>query len=240
MKNINENKIAIMQPTFIPWIGYFALIEYVDTFIFLDSVQFDKRSWQQRNKIKTSNGLKWLTIPVLSKGKYKQKIKEVEIDNGQNFPEKVINTITANYSKSKFFNQYSSDIFSILVENKKYLVDLNIELIKYMMKIWNFYTPIIKSSDLEIVGSKDELLFNICNHYEADKYISPPGSECYLEKSKYFGNNKNQKKLEYFRYEHPTWEQQFGDHIDYCSAIDLLLNYGDEGKNIITKGIPKK
>ena len=79
------NRVAIMQPTYLPWCGYFALMQAVDTFILLDSVQFAKRSWQQRNQIKTANGAKWLTVPVISKGKRQQLICEAELDDSRNF-----------------------------------------------------------------------------------------------------------------------------------------------------------
>ena len=96
-------KIAIMQPTFFPWSGYFALMEYVDIFVFLDHVQFNKRSWQQRNKIYciNTNDVKWLTVPILSKNLRHQKICEAKIDNSSSFRDKHYKFISQNYSKSK-------------------------------------------------------------------------------------------------------------------------------------------
>ena len=108
------NRIAIMQPTFLPWVGYFELIRSVDLFIFLDSVQFDKRSWQQRNIIKTPKGSQWITIPVISKGKFKQNISEVEISSQSDFTLKLIKTIKINYSKAKFYDQFSEQIFYLI------------------------------------------------------------------------------------------------------------------------------
>ena len=93
--------VAIMQPTYLPWLGYFDLIDRSDIFVFLNSVQFDKRSWQQRNRIKTPNGELMLTVPVLTKGKFKQKIYDVEIDKSKNFAKKHFNSISSNYKKSK-------------------------------------------------------------------------------------------------------------------------------------------
>jgi len=104
-------RIAIMQPTYIPWVGYFSLINKVDVFIFLDSVQFAKRSWQQRNKIKTANESIWLTVPVLSKGKQSQFINEVEIDLTRDFSEKHIASLESNYHKAPYFLKYSPDFF---------------------------------------------------------------------------------------------------------------------------------
>ena len=92
-------RVAIMQPTYLPWIGYFGLINSVDLFVFLNSVQFDKRSWQQRNKIKSPKGSLYLTVPVLSKGFSKQIIKDVKIEQNQEFYKKHINSIKHNYNK---------------------------------------------------------------------------------------------------------------------------------------------
>ena len=101
-------KIAIMQPTFMPWIGYFGMMEIVDTMVILDDVQFDKRSWQQRNKIKTESGARWITIPVKSKGLFTQLISEVEIDNEIKKQRKIISTIQNNYSNTKYFKNACS------------------------------------------------------------------------------------------------------------------------------------
>mgnify|MGYP003315469201 CR=1 FL=1 len=96
------SRIAIMQPTYLPWIGYFGLMEYVDMFVFLDSVQFEKRSWQQRNKIKTNEGERYLTIPVQSKGKRDQLINEVKVLKCSNFEKQHKRLIKQYYSKSLF------------------------------------------------------------------------------------------------------------------------------------------
>ena len=106
-------KIGISQPTFFPWQGYLALINFVDEFIFLDDVQFDKRSWQQRNKIKQINKELLLTIPVISKGKRDQKINEVKINNNTNFIEKHLKSISLSYKKCKYFSDYYSKIENI-------------------------------------------------------------------------------------------------------------------------------
>lgn len=231
MKFKNINRIAIMQPTFLPWVGYFELIRSVDLFVFLDSVQFEKRGWQQRNIIKTPNGSQWITIPVKSKGKFKQNISEVEMSTESNFSSKLIKTIKVNYSKAKFYNQFSEDIFYLIKKENKKLSILNISLIKYFLKVWDIKTPLIQSSEFNVKGVKDELLYNIVNLFNAELYISPPGSSSYLKESKFFGEEVNQKQYEFFEYKHPVWDQLYGEFIPYCSALDLLFNVGEDGKN---------
>jgi hypothetical protein len=228
-------KVAIMQPTYLPWIGYFALMESVDTFIILDSVQFSKRSWQQRNQIKTESGLKWLTVPVISKGKREQLITDVEIDYFGKFPENHINMIKQNYKKSPFFNDYSEKFFNIFRKKHKYLSLLSVDLILLIRVILNIETEIKYSSNFATQGSKGELLAELCENVGAKEYISPPGSKVYLDVSEAF--DRQQTQIRYFDYKHLQYPQIFDDFVPYMSVIDLLFNCGPESLSIIKKGI---
>ena len=221
-------KVAIMQPTYLPWIGYFALMKSVDIFIILDSVQFSKRSWQQRNQIKTESGPKWLTVPVISKGKRDQLISDVQIDYSAKFPESHINLIKQNYMKSKFFNNYSEDLFNIFRKKHKNLSSISIDLILLIRDLLNIETTIKYSSDFLTEGSKDELLAELCMHVGATEYISPPGSKVYLDDSNSF--IKRNIPVKYFDYKHPNYPQSHGDFIQYMSVIDLLFSCGPESK----------
>jgi len=226
--------VAIMQPTYLPWIGYFSLIDQVDEFIFLDSVQFSKRSWQQRNKIKTINGPVWLTIPVLSKGKRGQFISEVEIDRARNFPISHITSITHNYTKASFFSDYSQELFSILENNKNTLSILNIELIKWFCKVLKIVTPFKLSSKLDINESKADLLAIVCVQVKATEYLSPLGSKEYMDESEAFSiRNINVK---YQDYTHPKYSQLFGEFESHMSILDLLFNHGPDSMEIIRDG----
>ena len=129
--------IAIIQPTFLPWCVYMSLIEYVDEVVFLDNVQFDKRSWQQRNKIKTANGTLTLTVPVITKNLFNQHIKDVKIDYSSVFQKKMIRSISQNYSKSIYFEDYSNELFSLIENTHKSLLDLNINLISFLCEKLN-------------------------------------------------------------------------------------------------------
>ena len=151
-------KIAIMQPTFLPWPAYFALINHVDEFIFLDNVQFDKRSWQQRNFIISNNKKTLLTVPVASKSKFNQLINEVEIDQSSQYIKKHLRTIEMSYSKTEFYKKNIEDIFEIYKKNFKYLIDLNLTLIKLFLKKMKIDTKIISASELNIKEKKENLI----------------------------------------------------------------------------------
>lgn len=229
-KNSDIN-IAIMQPTYLPWIGYFSLINKVDKFVFLDNVQFSKRSWQQRNQIKTASGSQWLTVPVLSKGKRDQKIMDVVIDYTKDFPRNHILSLEKNYNNSLYFKKYMPDLHEILIAKHYFLSDLTIKIIIWLMEVLQISTKIYKSSDFNVIGIKDELLAGLCAQLRGSKYISPPGSSEYLETSKAFENKDI--IVQYFNFSHPKYLQKFGDFLPYMSILDLLFNCGPESKDII-------
>ena len=171
-----------MQPTFIPWAGYFGLIKYVDKFVFLDDVQFERRSWQQRNKIYEKNDFAFITIPIIKKNLRSQKICETRISINKNFKKKQIKRILQNYSRSEYFNNYNYFLNDILLKDFKYLSEMNIYLICEICKIIGIKTDFIKSSDLKTNGNKSEKLINICKKLNSSKYISVEGSKLYIEK----------------------------------------------------------
>ena len=227
-------RIAIMQPTYLPWMGYFGMMDSVDVFVLLDSVQFARRSWQQRNQIKTPNGPGWLTVPVLSKGKRGQLIRDVVIDIDKKFFQNHIRIVEYNYKKAPFFQNYSSELFTILSKRHEGLVALTIELMEWLKQTLGISTPFNLSSELGHEGSKASLLADLCVRLGANEYISPPGSMDYLNKSDSF--KKRGIAVRYFQYNHPEYSQCFGEFIPYMSVIDLLLNVGPESPAIIRKG----
>jgi len=232
--------VAIMQPTFLPWIGYFALIDRVDEFIFLDNVQFDKRSWQQRNKIKTANGDIWLSVAVSTKGKRDQIIKQTEIlYEGDKSPlDKIEKSIEFNYSKAPFYEHYASDVFSFLRNRPKYISDLNQDLIKWACEKLNIKTPFIKASDLDVKGEKEILLLDICQVLSATSYVSPPGSKTYLAETDAF--NKAKIDVMYHEYIHPEYTQLYHDFLPYMCILDLLFNEGPASGDIMRQGMIKR
>lgn len=234
--NSQTKTVAIMQPTFLPWIGYFALISYVDEFILLDTVQFDRRSWQQRNRIPTLNGELLLTVPVMKKGKMSQPICEVQIvDDGRSLFEKMYRSISFNFSKSKYFNLYKEEFYEILMSESNSLSRLNTKIIKWGCKKLGITTSIINSSDLEVEGKREDLLLNICIARNAKKYISVEGSEAYLKNSRIFSQGR--VSLEYFNYQHPKYHQETQTFVPFMSFVDLLFNNGTDSLRILQSGV---
>lgn len=229
-----KKTVAIMQPTYLPWLGYFGLMKSVDLFIILDSVQFARRSWQQRNQIKTANGPIWLTVPVLSKGKRDQLINEVEIDLDRDFPRNHIKTLELNYKKTPHFDAYMPSLLTSFNYGSNYLTDLTVALITSIRDALGITTPMRRASSFGAVGSNADLLASLCELAGATEYISPPGSKEYLDKSDAFV--KCGIPLYYFEYTHPQYPQRYGDFIPFMSIVDLLFNCGPESLKIIEQG----
>src|SRR5205823_3408897 len=148
-------KIAISQPTYLPWLGYFDLIDQVDAFVLLDSVQFEKQSWQQRNRIKTPTGLQWLTVPVVFRGRLGQRIMEVIIRDPE-FPRKHLRAIELNYRRAPFFDRYFPELARILEQHPSgsHLADLNLEIIRWVCAALGIQTTLIRSSELHQDGRR--------------------------------------------------------------------------------------
>lgn len=220
-----------MQPTFLPWIGYFAMIDRVDEFVFLDSVQFAKRSWQQRNQIKTPNGAQWITMPVSSSGKRDQLIKDTVVSQEGNPGEKIISALKTNYSKAPFFKAHSEPFFSLL-RSEKNLCELNIKVIETAMDILKMPAkPIFRSSEMPVSGARADLLVSISRHLGASRYLSAPGSREYIEESNAF--EQAGIDVAYHEYKHPEYRQLFGAFQPYMTVLDLIFNEGERAYEIL-------
>ena len=229
-------KVVIMQPMYLPWLGYFDLIDQADAFVYLDNVQFEKQTWQQRNKLRTPNGLEWITVPVLIKDRFGQLIKDVTI-NPVNFPDKHIKQIRQNYSRAPRFPDYFERLAHIFATKAKdgLLCELNISLIEWMASQLSISTRFVRSSELGLTGKRTQLLVNILKHLGAKTYLSPLGSWDYL-KDEWRLICENDIEIEFQNYSHPQYRQVYHPFVPYASVIDLLMNEGELSAAIIRSG----
>jgi hypothetical protein len=229
-------KIAIAQPTYLPWLGYFDLLDQVDQFVLLDSVQFERQSWQQRNRIKTPQGLAWLTIPVVFRGRLNQNIADVNI-RVPDFWRDHLRAIELNYRRAPFFGRYYDELrrrIEISVSSPS-LPGLTISLLRWLAEVIGITTPMVRSSELPVHGKRTELLAEICVSLGASAYLSPFGSCEYLldELPTLTGCGI---EVRFHHYEHPVYRQMFPPFHPYACILDLLFNEGDNALQIIRSG----
>ena len=227
-------KVAISQPTYLPWLGYFDLIDQVDSFVLLDDVQFDKRSWQQRNRIKGPGGLQWLTVPVVSSGRFTQHISQVEIGQSE-FWKSHLRAIELSYRRAPYFDAYFPHLTKILAGHGGFLAELNCCLIEWLCGALGVSTQKVRSSKLEEGGKRSELLVNLCRRLQAESYLSPIGSAVYLlDELRSFSNSGIEVVFQH--YEHPEYRQLFPPFCPYASVLDLIFNEGDHSMEILRAG----
>jgi hypothetical protein len=224
-------RIAISQSNFIPWLGYFDLIRSVDVFVVYDVVQFTRRDWRNRNRIKTPKGAEWVTVPVQAKGNYLSRIDEIAVA-GYDWIDSFKKTLVHNYSRAEYFSEISLQLFSILERKHRLLHDLNLDLIKWILEGLAIKTELIESP-VGLFQSEDRnlRLIEIVKGLSGDIYVSAPAALGYLEVELF---NKNGLELEIFRYpEYPRYRQMFGEFIGQLTALDILFNEGWDGAKVL-------
>ena len=218
--------VAILQSNYIPWKGYFDLIAAVDEFIIYDDMQYTRRDWRNRNKIKTPQGLQWLTVPVLVKGKYNQLIKETEID-GSAWAENHWKTIVQNYRRSKYFDEIEEWLGPLYKTNSYTLLSsLNREFIQKICNYLSIDTKITSSSEYILVEGKTLRLVDICKQAGANEYVSGMSAKEYLEEEIF---SELEISLKWFDYQnYPEYNQLWKGFEHGVSIVDLLFNCGKE------------
>lgn len=222
-------KVIITQSNYIPWKGYFDAINMVDEVILYDDMQYTRRDWRNRNKIKTSNGLLWLTIPVDVKGKYYQKINETHVSDPA-WREHHWKTLVQSYSKAPFFKMYKEQVEALyLGSTETNLSMINESFLKEICKLLAIDTPMRQSSEFKLAEGKTERLVDLCKQVGASDYYSGPAAKDYMDES-LFANEGI--RVHYFDYSgYPSYPQLHGDFEHGVSVLDLLFNVGSDFRN---------
>ena len=228
-------RVAIHQPNYLPYLGFFHKIYLSDIFVILDTVQFIKSgplAWMNRNKIRTARGWIWLSVPVLTKGKFPVTIKEALVDNTQDWRRKHLHSIYYNYNKGRYFDTYAKFFEGLFKKEWERLSSLNEEIIEYLLKQLDISVKIVKASELGAEGGGTDLLVNICKQIGADGYIYGKHGEDYMELEKF---KQNGIKLIPQDFKHPRYNQLYEPFIEDMSVIDLLFNEGKNSINVLRK-----
>jgi len=222
--------VVILQPSYIPWRGYFGQIRRADLFIFYDDVQYDKHGWRNRNQIKTAQGKQWLTIPVHSKGVTEGiPIKDVRIDWSRPWGKNHLKALTFAYNKTPYFRDYLSLLESFYARRDECLADFTIETtILLSRELGITSTRFLRSSDLPgIQGVKTDRLIQILKQVGASHYLSGPSARDYIEQEKFDGAGIT---LEYMEYNYPEYPQLYLPFDPYVTILDLLFMTGKDAR----------
>lgn len=228
--------LSVHQPQYIPWLGFFDKIVKSDTFVYLDTVQYKKREWQNRNQIRTKDGSMWLTVPVVSKGNggSRQPINQVRIDNESTWASDHLKSIQCWYGKAPFFEKYISFFEETYSKCCEKLIDLNITILDFLFNELNVSTKVMLESDIGTSLQSTDRIIEICQKVNADTYLTGIGGGNYLDESKFERENI---KLVYQDYLHPTYQQQFLNEsqafLPNMSIVDLLFNEGEKSSTIL-------
>lgn len=214
--------VSIHQPAYLPWLGYFDKIKRADKFIYLDTVQFQKNSFQNRNKIRTPQGSIWLTVPVRTSGAlYDTALKDVSIDNTTAWQRKHLGGIQANYARARCFDGIIERIRPFYVREWGHLSYLCFEMLSLFLKLLDIRTPVVKASNLHATtGRKSDLILELCRLAGATHYLSGSLGRDYLDVAAFSAAGIS---VEFQDYAHPTYTQAFPGFLPYMGVIDLLM-----------------
>lgn len=220
-------KCVILQPSYIPWRGYFHQIAKSDVFVFYDDVKYDKHGWRNRNRIKTPSGTRWLTIPVFTKGLETNKtpINKIRINWSQDWNRKHWNTLKSYYARAPYFDLYTPILEKYYNRHPIYLAEFTIDLtISLAKELGIIHTKYIRSSNLKnVTGFKTDRIINILKYLGATEYISGPSAKSYIEEDRFLEAGI---QLEYMIYDYPEYEQQYSPYDPQVTILDLMFMTG--------------
>ena len=221
------------QPAYLPWLGLFHKIGLAQTFCVLDTVQFEKDSYINRNKIKTSSGPLWLSVPVETKNHFETKIYDLRIAERQ-WSRKHFKSIEHAYKKAPFYDDYISQLGEVLLGQKYiFLKDLNHELMKFFLKELKIETAVVFASDYNLVGKKSDLIIDMCKKLGATNFIFGSQGRDYVDYNLF---QDTQIEISFQNYVHPEYPQLHNNFEPYMSIVDLLFNVGRNAREVIMQG----
>lgn len=230
MSETRPKTLVVLQPGYLPWLGYFDQLSRSDVFVHYDDVQFDKHGWRNRNRIKTPAGPLWLTVPVRHHRLGKPRIHEVTIDATSGWARKHVASFRQYYAKAPYLQQYLPELEELLHRPWTLLVELDIAVAGLMAGWLGFPAPTMRSSTLGIEGGQSERLIALCRQVGATQYLSGDAARDYLDAEAFARQGID---VIWQQYRHPEYPQQHGAFVPYLSAMDLLFNCGDDSGRIV-------
>ncbi|CAK8719184.1 WbqC-like protein family protein [Candidatus Electrothrix gigas] len=220
-----KKTVVIHQPDFVPYIGFFHRLVKADLFVALDHVQFvngTSQAWTHRDKIKTHQGEKWLTISV-KKASRDTPINRIELSKNVDWRTANLRQLEDAYRTAPYFKEIFPRLTLLYQQQEHYLAQFNLNVLTWLFEIFNLSIPVVLSSDLNVTGSKNTLLVNILKKVDAGCYLSGIGAKAYYDPAPFADADI---EVLWQKFEHPVYQQQHGEFIPFLSCLDLLFNCG--------------
>lgn len=215
--------VSIHQPAYLPWLGYLDRVRRSDVFVFLDTVQFEKNSFTNRNRIKTANGPIWLTVPVLLQGHSSKSIKEIAIDERRDWRKKHLRSLEQNYRRAPGFPE-KFDRLRRQYTAVSVLADFCFSQLSFWLDELGVRTRIVRASDLNVSGAKSDLVLSLCRAVGGTTYLSGPQGRDYLDERSFASAEIS---IRYHDYQHPRYPQLYGEFIPAMGVADYWFNSPD-------------
>ena len=214
-------RVTIHQPQFMPWLGYLDKIDQADLFVVLDSVQFKKNEWQNRNRIRTAQGWQWITVPVLHK--FGQRLDEVRINQQRDWQGRHLRALKMHYGQAPYRDQYLGGLREIYRRSWDRLADVNLAVIRWLLEVFGINTPLRLASAMHLRHGPTDRLIDICREVRATQYLAGPGAAHYMDRKSFEAAGV---QLEEQQFRHPIYPQCYEPFVPGMAAIDLLLTCG--------------
>ena len=221
------------QPVYLPWLGLFHKIAVADQFISFDQVQYLRKDWNNRNKIKTNQGDIWLTVPVLSKGSMEKPICDIEINNSLAWGKKHWKSIEMAYKKAPHFDRYGGFFQDVYSQHWETLETLNTHMLRWFLEVLGITVPVRSAGEYDFQGAKSDLVLDMCRTVGADIYVFGALGRDYADVEVF---ERGGVRPVFQNYLHPTYSQLHGDFISHLSILDLLFNHGPDSREILMSG----
>ena len=226
--------VVVLQPGYLPWLGFFEQLARADVFVYYDDVQFDKHGWRNRNRIKAASGQPhWLTVPIRHHGLDQPSILDVEIAPGAPWARKHVGTLRQFYQGAPYCTRYLPELEELLNRRWRLLVDLDLAVVDLLCSWLGIQRTIRRSSQLGVGGERSERLVHLCLRLGATDYYSGSAAHAYLDSALFAARGV---RVHWQEYQHPVYRQLHGAFIPYLSAIDLLFNCGPASREILLRG----
>lgn len=224
-------RLVVLQPSFLPWLGYLDQYLWADVFVLYDDTQFDKHGWRNRNRILTSSGIGWLTVPVKTRGQSKPLNLDIRIDNLRGWRRKMLATLRQSYTKTPYFDRYFPGLETILSRPWETLFELNLESFRWLTESLELPWKVVRSSGLNVSGKRTRRLVALCRELGASDYLTGNAARAYLNERLF---EEAEIRVHWHNYRHPHYFQGPQDFVPYLSAVDLLFREGPRTVSILS------